>query len=62
MICEFTRVKPQFVKSEPQNIECRRVESLRLTLFKKAEFIHSMFDVGRSMFDVNQYGKKVRSM
>jgi hypothetical protein len=56
-------MKLQLAKSEPQNIECRRVETLAqrrrlrrvsLNLFlKQAKFIHSTFDVGRSMFDVH---------
>jgi hypothetical protein len=29
--------------------------SLRSVYFKKTEYIHSTFDVGRSMFDVNQF-------
>jgi len=47
-----------FTTSEPQNIEhliaeCRRVDS-RCSVFFIIDRIHySMFDVGRSMFDVH---------
>jgi len=42
--------------AEPKNIEYRMskdgIASLTL-FFKQAEYINSMFDVGRSMFDVH---------
>ena len=46
------------LNSEPQNIEyrtaeCRRVESLCSVFFKIDRIHYSMFDVGRSMFDVH---------
>jgi hypothetical protein len=48
------------IKSEPQNIECRITNDegwnrFAKSFLKQAEYIHSMFDVGRSMFDVHQF-------
>ena len=43
------------LNSEPQNNKYRRMESLREIFFKQTEYIHSMFDVGRSMFGVHQF-------
>jgi hypothetical protein len=31
------------------------VDVASLSLFKQTEYIHSTFDVGRSMFDVHQF-------
>ncbi len=53
------------VKSEPQNIEYRTaefrsVESLRSVFYKKDRIHYSMFDVGRSMFNVHLLIKLAR--
>ena len=47
-------------KSEPQNIECRISNDegwnrFAQSFLKQTEYIHSTFDVGRSMFDVHQF-------
>ena len=40
---------------EPQNIEFQKMGSLYEIFSKQTEYIHSTFDVGRSMFDVHLF-------
>jgi hypothetical protein len=46
------------LNSEPQNIEPQNHEGWKRfakSFLKQTEYIHSTFDVGRSMFDVHQF-------